>query len=431
MHKYLIQLIFGAVVIMLLQNCLSSPEQIAKQQDYKAPLAQSAQFSGEDQSDLAFWDSKLKATPAQFPYMAKLASVYEKKFYKTGDIDALTTSGILWHNTNEAAAYSNASYLRSAAKNAITRHEFKLGYDLLKKAEDNGEKLRATRLMLFDACLELGKYKEAQHYLNLTKNFYEVDYLIRLAKWEDIQGNLNTTIMHMKDILRIAKSNKNKLLILWTVTNLGDYYGHNGNIKGSYKSYLEALRLDPSNKYAKKGIAYIAYAHDNNPNEAMRIMKAITKDNLQPDDLLFMAQLAESTGESIQKEAYLKDFANLLAIKNYGELYNIPQAKLWLEQGKYKKAIDLLTHEVGRRKTPETYAVLAAGYHKSGDIQTAYQLIKDHVQHNTFEPALLLIEAQILKAMGKELQRIKEIKQELLEAIYELGPLSKQSINAL
>jgi tetratricopeptide (TPR) repeat protein len=431
MHKYLIQLIFGAATLLLLQNCESKNETIAKTSDYSISLEQQSQLSNTDKENLDFWGNKLTANPNQFPYMAKLAVVHETIFTKTGTIDALFTAADYWEQVNEMTAYGSAGYLRSAAKNAITRHEFKLAYDLLKIAQENGEKLKATKFMLFDACLELGKYTEAEQYLNETKDFASVDYLIRLAKWEDTQGNLNKTILLMKDILAIARQNKNKELILWTVTNLGDYYGHDGNIKASYESYLEALSLDPKNKYAKKGIAYIAFAHDNNPKEALRIINTITQDNLQPDDLLFMADLAAATGDSMQQNGFLNDFTNLLAIKNYGELYNIPLAQVWLEKGRFKEAIKLLQHEVSRRQTPEVYGALANAYHKSGDQTQAYQIIKEHVQFKTFEPSLLLIEAQVLKAMGKELQRVKEIKEELMGAIYELGPLSQNMIEAL
>ncbi|MEP2937612.1 MAG: cell surface protein [Gilvibacter sp.] len=431
MHKYLMQLTFGAVTFLLLQSCQFKNDAIVRAKDYELPLEQQAQLTVNDKQNMAFWDAKLTENPNQFPYLAKLATAHDRVFAKTSNIEALFTAADFWKQANEKTNYQTASYLRAAAKNAITRHEFKTAYDLLKLAEQNGEKLQATQLMLFDASLELGLYDQAFSYLEKTKDFTDVDYLIRLAKWEDTQGNLNATIMHMKGILKIAKANKNNALRLWTVTNLGDYYGHAGDIKKSYDSFIDALTIDPQNKYAKKGIAYIAYANDKNASEALRIMKTITKNNMQPDDLLFMAELAEYSGDSAQKEVYLKDFSNLLTIKNYGALYNIPQAVLWLEQGEFKKAIALLQHEVSRRATPETYGALAAGYLASGDIKQAYSIIKEHVQGKTFEPSLLLIEGQILNALQTEEARVKEIKKELSSALYELGPLAKIDIDAL
>lgn len=431
MHKYFMQLTFGAAAFMLLQNCQFKNDAITAADDYSLALVQEAQQSLADTKNLAFWDDKLTAAPEQFPYMAKLAMAYDTQFAKTGTIEALFAGANYWKQANLATNYNTAGYLRSAAKNAITRHEFKQAYDLLQLARENGERLRATRLMLFDACMELGKYDQAQAYLELTKDFSDVDYLIRLAKWEDYKGNLDNTIMHMQNILKIAKANKNRALVLWTVTNLGDYYGHAGEIQKSYDSFLEALQLDPQNKYAKKRIAYIAYANDNNPDEALRILEAITKTTPQPDDLLFMAELAQYKGDIAQKESYIKDFLNVLTIKNYGELYNIPQAQIWLEQGKNQQAIALLKHEVTRRATPETYGALAAGYLQIGEIDLAYEVVKNKVQNRSFEPSLLLIEAQILKAKGTELQRLKELKIELEGAYYELGPLAKLEIEAL
>ncbi len=70
-----------------------------------------------------------------------------------------------------------------------------------------------------------------------------------------------------------AESRNSRELKIWTYSNLGDFYGHAGRIEDAYQSYIKTLELDPTNAYAKKGLAWIAYSNDNDADEALQINK--------------------------------------------------------------------------------------------------------------------------------------------------------------
>jgi len=425
------QLILCLGALFVLLSCAKNKAVIANALDYEELLNQHPKVPQWVQQDLEFWANKTLEHPEQFPYKAKLAVAYGAIFAITQDILDLNYSNLLWEDVNQVTGNREAGYLRSAAKQAITAHEFKKAYALLTTAETHGGQLKSTRKMLFDVCMELGLYQKAQQYLNFITDLKDVDYLIRRSKWEDYQGNLTAAISNLEQVMEYAYTNKNKALQQWSLTNLGDYYGHQGNIAKAYTSYLRALGLDPANKYAKKGIAYIAFAHDKNPTEALRIMEAITVVNRTPDDLLFMAELYDFAGDNSAKNKCLTAFKLLLKDKEFGELYNIPLALvLAQEDANYTAALELLNHEVTRRATPETYGALAYVYMLSGAKYKALTIAKEHVIGKSEEPVLLLYTAAILKANGLA-NDIPAIKKELLEAKFELGPLATQEVLSL
>src|SRR5690606_18953473 len=124
----------------------------------------------------------------------------------------------------------------------------------------------------------------------------DFDYLIRLAKWSDHQGNLDAAIIYLEKAKTTAESSNMKGIKQWAYTNLADFYGHAGRIHDSYNHYLKALELDPNDAYAKKGIAWIVYSYEKNPDEALRILNSVMKDYLAPDYYLLKSQIYEFKG---------------------------------------------------------------------------------------------------------------------------------------
>jgi tetratricopeptide (TPR) repeat protein len=121
------------------------------------------------------------------------------------------------------------------------------------------------------------------------------------------------------------------------------------------------------------------------------------------------------------------------SVKNvaYGEMYNAYNINLYLEEtAQYQKALDLAKKEVANRPTPESFSLLAYSNLKMGNKKEAMKIIDTAVIGKTFEPALLYHAAEIYKANGAT-EKVKEIKGELLGAIYELGPTMEKNIQNL
>lgn len=424
------QLFLLFVTFSIATSCKTSTnKQITNTKDYNEFLISSENTSLENiQKDFNFWKQKLEKTPNQYPYYVKLASANNAIFKLTGEIESLKEAE---HNlvlANEKTSYNNAGYLRSLSRNYISQHRFKEALELLKKAEINGQDLQQTQFMLIDVNLELGNLEETEKYLSKVKNFKSFDYLLRISKYNDHIGNLNKAIEYLEASLEIAKSSNNKTLIQWNYTNLADYYGHAGRIKDSYNSYIKALKLNANDSYAKKGIAWIVYSYERNPQEALRILETVTKENKAPDYHLLKAEILEFMGNLEEKEKEIKKYLVKVSDKNYGVMYHKYDVLLYADDAtKSSKALEIAAQEVSERPTAQSYDLLAWSYLKNGQKEKALEISKKHVINKTFEPEALLHTAYILKANGRIEDAIK-LKEDLIESIYELGPLTESEI---
>jgi hypothetical protein len=418
--------------ILLLVSCETKTNQITKVSDYNKYLDiktnESKDFA---QGEIDFWQKKFDEAPNQVSYLSLIASNYSNLFENTGNIDDLLKTEELLLKSNEAYHYSSVNTIRSLARNYISQHRFKDALVLANKALAIGEGLKETQKLLFDVQLELGNYTEAEKNLNAIKDMKDFDYLIRLAKWSDHKGDLETAISFMEKAKTIAIENDNKALKIWTFSNLGDYNGHAGNIQESYNYYLKTLEIEPNNSYALKGIAWIVFSHEKNTKEASRIIDKISKNHNTPDFYLLKAEIAEFENNTNAKTENTKKYFQMLSQNNYGAMYNKYNVLLYSDyQSSALKALEIAKIEVQNRPTPDSYDLLAWSYHNIGNNKKALEIAQKHVVGKSFEPALQYHLASIYKANNK-VEKTQAIKAELLEASYELGPNLEKKIKSL
>ncbi len=428
--KTINQLIFLSITLLLI-GCNNS-DSITNQNDYEAYLYQEDNTDVKKaQTEFDFWFDKLQKNPTQFPYLLKMAAAESQLFQYTGNVDYLINQAIRLKEANEKINYMNSGYLRALARNYISQHKFKEALELLLKAEKNGDNLIATQKMLFDVYLELGNAKQAQVYLSTHKNFTDFDYLIRLSKWSDHNGNLDSAISLMEKAVKISENNKTDDLTQWAYTNLADYYGHAGKIKESYNNYLKALALDPNDSYALKGIAWIVYSHEKNPKQALKIINQITKKHNSPDYFLLKAEIAEYMEDLSEKNKNLEFYFSEIKKEKYGDMYNKYNAILYLEELKKPDlAVQIALKEVENRPTVQSYDLLAWSYFNQGNMDSALEIAKNKLADKTTEPEVLYHLAVIYKS-DKQTDKVSELKKELLTASYELGPVMANKIMKL
>lgn len=423
--------LYLVVLLALLFNCKEKKETVTDAKDYDVFLIAENKKLSDAKEEHHFWANKLEKTPNQYPYLAKIANVESQLFDATGNIENLANAENYLLQLNQKTNQNKSGYLRALARNYISQHRFKESLILLEKAEILAEDLESTQKMLFDVHMELGNYKIAKSYLEKVVNLNSFDYLIRTAKWNDHIGNLDAAIKYMEKAMAKAESSNLAELKQWSYTNIADFYGHDGQIQKSYNYFLKALALNPNDTYAKKGIAWIVYSHERNPEEALRILNTITTEYQAPDYFLLKAEIAEFLNDETSKENYIADYKKVVQKPLYGEMYNAYNAKLFSEDKKMvDSSITIANREIENRATPQSYDLLAWSLYNKGDYKKALDIVNTFVIDKTYEPETLYHVAEIYKANGKS-KELKPLKEELLAATYELGPLMEMKINQL
>ena len=417
---------------LLLLSCNKEPNSIINPKEYNKYLEIKDNKSKDFiENEIIFWQKKYDKAPSQTSFLSLLASNYSKLFENTGNINDLKKVEELVLKVNHQYNYTEVGPIRSLARNYISQHRFKEALVLANKALAIGEGMKETQKLLFDVNMELGNYTDAEKNLKYLNDASDFDYLIRISKWNDHLGDLETAISLMEKAKEIAVINENKPLKIWTYSNLGDLNGHAGNIKKSYDYYLKTLELEPNNSYALKGIAWIAFSHERNTVEAKRIIDNISKRHHTPDFYLLKAQIAEYEKNTTAKNQNLTAYFQMLDTINYGAMYNKYNALIYADDKRTaSRALEIAKIEIAHRPTPDSYDLLAWSYYNLGDGQKALEIAEKYVVGKSFEPNLNYHLATIYKANNIE-AKIVPIKEDLLNSIYELGPNLEQKISNL
>ncbi|WP_010230812.1 tetratricopeptide repeat protein [Gillisia marina] len=377
------------------------------------------------------WNSKITTDSVELPSFTAVAGQYNMFFESTGDIAYLKKAEQALEKAVKVANIDKETYYRSLSRNYISQHRFKEALIYADSAAQLSKSISATQHLLFDVHMELGNYTKADSIKKLFADPEDFNYIIRAAKWNDYKGKLDMTIMFMEKAKEKAEASKNRGQLLWVYSNIADYYGHDGRIQDSYEHYLKTLEIDSSNAYAKKGIAWIVYSKDNNSKEATRILDSVLTGHVSPDYYLLKAKIAEFENDKKAKKTAIDSFWKLANNPAYGDMYNTYKIEMFAEDPSTKKeALALAEQEVKNRATPETYQLLALANLVNGNKEKALEIINEHVVDKTFEPTALLTMAKVYKANMMPAM-VKDIKEELLEAGYEMGPVTLREIHTL
>ncbi len=417
------------IALVLLFSCGKEQKKVTHAEDYNTYLKVEQVETTSKFFEL--WNSKIKTDSLQSLALSNVAKEYTRFFKSTGDISFLKKAESALEKALNAAAVGKSGYYRALARNYIAQHRFKEALELAKEARKFGSGVNASQGLLFDIHMELGNYRTASQYLDSIQNMSDFGYLIRVAKWSDHKGDLETAIRFMEKAKERADSSNNRGLRLWAYTNLADFYGHDGRIQAAYDHYLKALALDPNNAYAKKGIAWIAYSFERNADEALRIIASIEKTNTSPDLDLLKFEIADFLKNDRLKNRATEDFDVKLQNTSYGSMYNTHSIENYLEKSNdLDKALNVAKEELSNRATPETYDLLAFAYLKNGQKRKALELMETYVEGKTHEPVALYHMALVYQANERP-KKVKTLKEELMEASFELGPNMANAIQNL
>lgn len=417
--------------IFLFLGCNTEKQKdILSQTDYDAYLSNKTLPTKEATlSEITFWQARLNKDSSATIELGKLSGLYTQLFDATGEIAHLYKAEALLKKAITYSAREKDTYLRALAHNYIAQHRFKEAKILLDSAYTYPDNKRLTEVQLFDVHMELGNYQMADSLLGRIKKNNDFKYLVRLSKWSDHQGNLKAAIQYLEQAMSIAESGGQKSLKVWVNSNLADYYGHAGRIEDAYKHYLMVLQLQPDHAYAKKGISWIAYAADGNTSEATRILDSVVKSNQMPDYYLMKAEIAEFEGNLSEAIIQRQKFMKAIEASNYGVMYNRHLIEIYAKTDPLK-ALVIANEEVENRATPASFQILAYAQLMANNNKDALITIEKHIVGKTNEPLALYYMALVFKANGMN-NRVADLKEELLESSFELGPLLMRKIENL
>lgn len=410
-------------------SCSQKQKPIANSADYEAYLTfKQVNKTYSIEEDLKFWNDRLIQRPNDESSLIKLAGLHSANFKKTGDVKEMIASDSLYRYILSQQKNPSVGIYLALAQNAITQHQFKNARDYAELALQTGERKPASLLVLIDATLELGDYPKAKVLLRQFTNQNSFAHLVRQLKVKDQEGKLDTAILIMERAFDRVKGNKD--LYCWSLSNLGDMYGHAGRIEDAYKAYLSVLQKDAEYDYALKGIAWIALSHDHNYSEAKRIINTLVQRSRMPEAHLMLAEIAEMEGDEQEKLMQLGEFVSQVNTPSYKTMYHKYLAEIYAEDlDSAQESLAIAEQEITNRPTAQSYDLKAWALLKLGKMEEALAIAKRYVENKTFEPDAAYHLGMIYLANGKNEEAQKFLK-EAHESSFELGPAVMKDIES-
>lgn len=416
------------IASLLIISCADSDKKkiVSSRSDYEGFLKTEETDLSEQRKQVALWKGKIVEEPKGFTFYEKLGSTYHTLFEKTGKINYLHLADSAFAEAEKLTRGKwKVSSLLSLSSLSIKKHDFPSAADYAVAARELTDEKFGALLMQYDAEMELGNYQMAGAILKENKRMDSFDYLVRLSKYKDYEGDLDSAIYYMEQASGLIKSHQKERKI-WATANLGDMYGHAGRISDSYQKYLEVLKLEPTYHYALKGIAWVAYSNDGKTVDAIKILEMLRKRSAMPDYHLQLAELYAQEGHEDVSKRLKQQFVLEASRPEYMGMYNKYLIELHAEEDTFEKAIELAQEEISRRQTPATYDWLAWTMHQQGNTQKAIDIYEENVKGKTYEPDVIYHMGVVYAAANmKEGERFLE---ESLEASYELGPIVTNDI---
>ncbi len=139
--------------------------------------------------------------------------------------------------------------------------------------------------------------------------------------------------------------------------------------------------------------------------------------------------MAEYDGNTSEANKQHEKFINATENPNYGGMYNTYLINLYAETNP-EKALEVGCQEkLTNRATPETYQLLAYSQLNLATRKVPLKRLKN-MWKAKHEPKALFHSALIYKANGME-EKVADLKEELMSAFYEFGPLKSKEIEKL
>jgi tetratricopeptide (TPR) repeat protein len=414
-------------IVILFGSC--SENKIVNPADYAFALKPShlQKAISSTNKEISFWNQRLDTDTNSYVNMLELGYQYLALFGLKGNIQDFKKGDELIKNASARLNHTDPEILQSISQASITQHRFKeAAYYNDQAFKKNGSAFTYS-LLSFDAGMETGDFLTAKKQLGKLKDQDAFHVLIRKAKLQDHDGDLDGAIKTMERALLKLQHSNNISLYCWALSNLGDMYSHAGRIKEAYSAYLQVLKKDPSYQYVLKGIAWIAYAHDRNTKEAKRLINFILSGTNAPDLLLRLGEIEAYEGNEEEQKKFVTQFLSTVANPEYGDMYNKYLIEVYTERKNFDEAERIAQKEITNRPTPETFSWLAWVYFKKGDLEKAHTIYNNYVKARDFEPVSLYRGAYILKAVGRN-NEAKKLFEESLESSFELGPVTTKII---
>ncbi len=382
---------------------------------YRQPATAPAMISPRDsQTVIEALRRQVEARPDNAGLWQDLAGAYLRRAGQVGDPQLILAAEQAIGQA-QGLAPNDPATLVATANLAMARHRFHEARDwgdrAARAAPDSAESL----VVLVDASIELGRYDEAEGYLQtLLDRKPNLAALARLSYFRELQGDRDGAIQAML-AARTAGGGEG-YEIAQIDTFIGNLLYGQGELEQAAEAFGRARR-QPDTILASIGEARVLAVHGD-LESAVALLEDVVAHYPLTEAVVLLGELQAAVGDSAASQ---NTFALVEAIgelqRQAGSVVDLEMALYQADHGDAAAAVELATKAYRERQTIFTADALGWAMFKNGDAAGAVQLMEEAAKLGTADPLLSFHAATVYQAAGFEARA----RLELLKVV-ELNP---------
>lgn len=335
-------------------------------------------------------EKTLKAQGDQPRILADLAMAYARRARESANPD-FYEKGMAAAKRAQQIAQGDFEAEKAVTWILLGQHEFQQAYDKARALNKRMPDDLQVYGMLVDACVELGRYKEAeeaaQWMLNLRPG--AVPGLTRAAYLRELFGDLEGSLMLLDAALRTTHGNLSEDRA-WIVVHMARLYRLMGKLDEAGRAAEAALRLFPEYHYALHELAEVRLAQGR-AMEAATLLERRYQAAPHPENAAHLAAAQDGAGLLEEADANWKRFEQEAREEMTGwDNANRELIAYYLDRGnRPEEALRLAQFEYNRRKDVHTLGVYSRALKANGQQEKAEDIARQALSLGTRDPELL------------------------------------------
>jgi tetratricopeptide (TPR) repeat protein len=365
------------------------------------PASSAMSETGERETQIRVWESALAQDPKSAIALTQLSGLYLQRARETGDDNNYIEAEKLARGSLALRINRNGPAYVTLAAALVAQHRFVEAEAVARDLVAYDPSISQYRAQLGEIQMEVGHYDAARmSFDSLYSVRTHLSIAPRLARWEELNGNVAGARKLLTDALANAKARRDlpKEQIAWFHLRLGDIDMRNGRMRGARAMFEQGLAIEPNDYRLLDAMAHLE-AVEGNPRKAIEYGERGIAVKLDPATLGLIGDAYASLGDSARAQEYYKTME--VAVSGQPGAYHRAWSLFLLDHDlQIPQVLANVEKELETRKDIYGYDLLAWALHKSHRDREARAAMSEARKLGTRDAMLFYHEGMIDRALG-------------------------------
>ena len=340
--------------------------------------------------DIAFYEARVTRDPDGALDRAMLGTLFLQRARETGNFDDLVRAEAVARESFTLRARKNEIAVHVLATALTGQHRYEEALEEVKLLVANDSANHSYRALMGEIEMELGRYTPAESTFAALRSWrHKLTVAPRLARWEELNGNVNEarTLLETARDDALRQANLPAEQKAWFHFRVGDLAFRYGRASDAERAWRLGLELSPTDHRLLTSMSRLALSRQR-WKEAIRFGEAAIARSLDPATLGLLADAYTELGDAAKAGDYARTM-ELVVLAQPGAYHRAWSLYLLDHDRQVTTVLNNIRADMTTRHDVYGYDLLAWALHKNGHPCRARQAMTKALELGTKDPLLL------------------------------------------